>query len=188
MALSADTIPGYTTGTWNLDPTHSEITFTVRHLAISKVRGTFRTWTATAVTTDDVEHPQITASVDMASIDTNQPDRDNHLRTGDFFAVEEHPQLTFVSTGLEHDGKDFLLHGDLTLRGVTKPVTIAGEFNGVITDPYGQTKSGASGTLTINRKDYGVNWNAALETGGFMLGDDVTITIEAQFVLQAAAE
>lgn len=186
MSITAESIPGYTTGTWKLDPTHSELTFTVRHLAISKVRGTFRTWDATIVTTDDVENPQVTVEIDVASIDTNQADRDNHLRTGDFFAADEFPKFTFVSTKLTHDGNDFVLAGDLTLRGVTKPVEIKGDFNGVITDPYGQTKAGAEGKLTINRKDFGVNWNAALETGGFMLGDDVTITIEAQFVLQAA--
>jgi polyisoprenoid-binding protein YceI len=184
MTITAETIPGYIAGTWKLDPTHSEISFSVRHLAISKVRGTFKTWDATVVTTENPEETKATATVQVTSIDTNQADRDNHLRTGDFFAADQFPTIEFESTGLRHDGTDFLLDGNLTIRGVTKPVTVKGEFNGVITDPYGQTKAGAAGTLKINRQDFGVNWNAALETGGFMLGDEVTITVEGQVVLQ----
>ena len=184
MSITAETIPGYKVGTWTLDPTHSEVTFTVRHLAISKVRGSFKKFDATVVTAENPADSTFTASIDVASIDTNNADRDGHLRTGDFFLVEEFPTIEFVSTGLSHDGEDFILTGDLTMRGVTKPVTIKGEFGGIITDPYGQTKAGATGTLKINRTDFGVNWNAALETGGFMLGDEVTITIEGQVVLQ----
>jgi len=184
MSITAETIPGYKVGTWTLDPTHSEVTFTVRHLAISKVRGSFKKFDATVVTAENPADSTFTASIDVASIDTNNADRDGHLRTGDFFAIDEFPTIDFVSTGLSHDGEDFILTGDLTMRGVTKPVTIKGEFGGIITDPYGQTKAGATGTLKINRTDFGVNWNAALETGGFMLGDEVTITIEGQVVLQ----
>jgi len=184
MSITAETIPGYKVGTWTLDPTHSEVTFTVRHLAISKVRGSFKKFDATVVTAENPADSTFTASIDVASIDTNNADRDGHLRTGDFFAIDEFPTIDFVSTGLSHDGEDFILTGDLTMRGVTKPVTIKGEFGGIITDPYGQTKAGATGTLKVNRTDFGVNWNAALETGGFMLGDEVTITIEGQVVLQ----
>ena len=184
MSITAETIPGYKVGTWTLDPTHSEVTFTVRHLAISKVRGSFKKFDATVVTAENPADSTFTASIDVASIDTNNADRDGHLRTGDFFAIDEFPTIDFVSTGLSHDGEDFILSGDLTMRGVTKPVTIKGEFGGIITDPYGQTKAGATGTLKVNRTDFGVNWNAALETGGFMLGDEVTITIEGQVVLQ----
>jgi polyisoprenoid-binding protein YceI len=184
MSITADTIPGYKAGTWVLDPTHSEVTFTVRHLAISKVRGSFKKFDATVVTAENPADSTFTATIDVASIDTNQADRDNHLRTGDFFLAEEFPTIDFVSTGLTHDGQDFLLTGDLTIRGITKPVTIKGEFGGITTDPYGQTKAGATGTLKINRHDFGVSWNAALETGGFMLGDDVSISIEGQVVLQ----
>jgi len=184
MSITAETIPGYVAGTWTLDPTHSEVSFTVRHLAISKVRGTFKKFDATVVTAENPADSTFTATIDVASIDTNNADRDGHLRTGDFFLAEEFPTIEFVSTGLDHDGKDFLLNGNLTVRGVTKPVVIKGEFNGIVTDGYGQTKMGAAGTLKINRTDFGVNWNAALETGGFMLGDEVTITIEGQDVLQ----
>jgi polyisoprenoid-binding protein YceI len=186
MAITADVMPGYIAGTWKLDPTHSEISFSVRHLAISKVKGTFETWDATAVTAENPEQTTVTATIDVASVNTNQKDRDNHLRTSDFFQADEHPTIEFVSTGLDHDGSDFVLNGNLTLRGVTKPVTIKGEFGGVITDGYGQTKAGAAGSFKINRHDFGVSWNAALEAGGLTLGDDVTISIDAQFVLQAA--
>jgi polyisoprenoid-binding protein YceI len=184
MSITAETIPGYKAGTWTLDPTHSEVMFTVRHLAISKVRGSFKKFDATVVTAENPADSTFTASIEVASIDTNNADRDGHLRTGDFFLTEEFPTIDFVSTGLDHDGEDFLLTGDLTVRGVTKSVVIKGEFGGITTDPYGQTKAGATGTLKINRTDFGVNWNAALETGGFMLGDEVTITIEGQVVLQ----
>ena len=184
MTVTTDLIPGYVAGTWTLDPTHSEVSFSVRHLAISKVRGTFKKFDVTVVTGENPEDTTLTATVDVASVNTNQPQRDDHLRTSDFFAIDEFPTMTFVSTGLRHDGEDFYLDGDLTLRGVTKPISIKGEFGGIITDGYGQTKAGASGTVKINRKDFGVNWNAAVEGGGFMLGDDVTITVEAQVVLQ----
>jgi len=184
MTVTTDLIPGYVAGTWTLDPTHSEVSFSVRHLAISKVRGTFKKFDVTVVTAENPEDSTLTATIDIDSVDTNQEQRDQHLRTSDFFAADEFPQITFVSTGIRHDGDDFYLDGDLTLRGVTKPISIKGEFGGIITDSYGQTKAGASGTVKINRKDFGVNWNAAVEGGGFMLGDDVTITVEAQVVLQ----
>ncbi len=184
MSITTDLIPGYVAGTWTLDPAHSEVSFSVRHLAISKVRGTFEKFVVTVVTGENPEDTTLTASIDVASVNTNQEQRDGHLRTSDFFAVDEFPTIDFVSTGVRHDGEDFYLDGNLTLRGVTKPVSIKGEFGGIITDSYGNVKAGASGTLKINRKDYGVNWNAAVEGGGVMLGDEVTITLEGQVVLQ----
>ena len=184
MTITAETIPGYIAGTWVLDPTHSEVSFSVRHLAISKVRGTFEKFDVTVVTAENPADSTVTASVEIASVNTNQKDRDAHLKTSDFFLAEEFPTMEFVSTGISKDGDDFLLEGNLTLRGVTKAVTLKAEFGGIITDGYGQVKAGASATTKINRKDFGVNWNAALEGGGFTLGDDVTISIEAQVVLQ----
>jgi len=184
MSITADQIPGYVAGTWTLDPAHSEVSFTVRHLAISKVRGTFEKFETTVVTGENPEDTTLVATIDMSSVNTNQKDRDNHLRTSDFFAIDEYPTMEYRSTGVRQDGDDFLLDGELTLRGVTKPVTLRGEFGGIITDGYGQTKAGASGTAKINRKDFGVNWNAAIEGGGLTLGDEVTITIDAQVVLQ----
>jgi polyisoprenoid-binding protein YceI len=178
------TRPDYTVGTWKLDPSHSELSFSVKHLAISKVKGTFKTWDVTVVTTEDPKDISIEATVDVASVDTKQEQRDEHLRTSDFFLADEHPTMTFTSTSFDVDGDDFTLVGDLTLRGVTKPVTLKGEFGGVITDDYGRTKAGASASTKINRHDFGVSWNAALEAGGFTLGDDVTITIDLQVDLQ----
>jgi polyisoprenoid-binding protein YceI len=184
MTEITETHPAYVAGTWKLDPTHSEITFSVRHLAISKVRGSFEKFDVTIVTAPDPKDTTIEATVDVASVNTNQKDRDNHLRTSDFFLVEEYPTFTFTSTKFTPKGDDFTVEGDLTLRGVTKPVILKGEFGGIVVDGYGQTKAGATATTTINRTDFGVNWNAALEAGGFTLGNDVTITIDIQVVLQ----
>lgn len=183
--LTAETIPGYRTGTWTVDHDHTEIGFSVRHLAISKVKGVFESFDATVIAAENPLDSSVTVTVDMASINTKNADRDAHLRTNDFFAIDEYPTLTFVSTGLRIEGDALLLDGDLTLRGVTKPVTLTGEFGGIATDPYGTVKAAASGSTVISRSEFGVNWNAALETGGFLLGDDVTITIDAQFALQA---
>ncbi|KQR43796.1 MULTISPECIES: YceI family protein [Frigoribacterium] len=183
MAITAEKIPA---GTWTLDPTHSEVSFSVRHLAISKVKGSFERFDASLVTDDDHTASKVTASIDVASINTNQKDRDGHLQTGDFFLAEEHPQMTFTSTSIEEKGDDaFLVHGDLSLRGVTKPVTLKSEFGGLVVDGYGQTKLGFSATTKIDRTEFGVSWNAALEAGGFTLGNDVTVTLEIQFVLSA---
>jgi len=174
----------YRTGTWKLDPSHSELTFWVRHLAISKVRGSFQTFDVTVVTPEDPSQLSVVATVDVASVTTGQGQRDGHLLSSDFFLIAEHPTMTFTSTGITVDGDDFSLVGDLTLRGVTKSVTLKGEFGGIITDGYGQTKAGASASTKINRHDFGVSWNAALEAGGFTLGDDVTINLDIQVVLQ----
>lgn len=176
--------PKYQTGTWKLDPTHSQIAFSVKHLMISKVRGTFDSFDVTIVTPEDPNQTSIEATIDVASVNTNQADRDNHLRTSDFFNVEEFPTMTFRSTAITTNGDDFTVDGDLTLRGVTKPITVSGEFGGIIVDGYGQTKAAASATAKINRQDFGVNWNAALEAGGMTLGDVVTITLDLQVTLQ----
>lgn len=185
MTLTASAIPGYVAGTWTIDPAHSEVAFSVRHLAISKVKGTFDNFDVTVVTADEIENSTVEASIEIASVNTGQEGRDQHLRTGDFFAADEFPQMTFRSTGITVKGDDLLVDGELTLRGVTKPVTLTAEFGGITTDGYGQTKAGGSATTKINRLDFGVNWNAALEAGGFTLGDEVTINLELQFTLQA---
>lgn len=174
----------YRAGVWKSDPAHSEITFSVRHLAISKVRGSFESFDVTVVSTDVPSETTVEATIDVASVNTNQKDRDNHLRTSDFFAIEQHPTWTFTSTRIVNDADDFTLYGNLTMRGVTKPVTLKGEFGGLVTDGYGQTKAGFSASTKVNRKDYGINWNMALEGGGLTLGDDVTINLELQLVLQ----
>ncbi|QAV70454.1 polyisoprenoid-binding protein [Salinibacterium sp. UTAS2018] len=184
MTTSLDTHINFAVGTWQLDPTHSTVAFTVKHLMISKVRGTFDGFSGTIVTSEVPAENSITATIDMATINTNQPDRDGHLRTNDFFNVEEFPTATFTSTSMDIDGDDLTIEGDLTLRGVTKPVTLKGEFGGIATNPYGQTVAAASATTVINRTEFGINYNAALETGGVLLGENITLTFDLQAVLQ----
>lgn len=177
--------PDYLAGTWTLDPAHSEVSFSVKHLKISKVRGTFEKFDVTIVTAEDPKDSTVSATIDVASVNTNQKDRDAHLRTSEFFLVDEYPTMTFTSTSIEATGGDgFIVTGDLTLRGVTKEVTLTGEFGGIVTDGYGRVKAGASATTTVNRHDFGVSWNAALEAGGLTLGDTVSISFELQVVLQ----
>lgn len=171
---------GLTAGTYTIDPTHTEISFSVRHLAISKVRGHFQTFAGTVEIAEQIEDSTASATIDVASINTNQAQRDEHLRTSDFFNVEEFPEMTFKSTGVTVDGGDLTINGDLTLRGVTKPVTLEAEFGGATVDGYGNTKVGFEATTKINRQDFGVTWNAATEAGGLTLGDVITITIDAQ--------
>lgn len=182
------THPSFVAGTWKLDPTHSTIAFTVKHLAISKVRGTFEKFELTIVTApEDADGiSSIDAVIDVASVNTHQAQRDGHLRTSDFFLVEEFPTATFHSTGGTWEGDAFTIVGDLTLRGVTKQIELTGELGGVTTDNQGNTRAGASATTTINRQDFGVSWNAALEAGGLTLGDDVKIDIDVQVALQPA--
>ncbi len=184
MTTSTDIYPDYIAGTWKLDPTHSEVSFTVKHLMISKVRGTFETFDVTIVTAEDPKDSTVVATIDVASVNTGVEARDQHLRTSDFFLVDEHPEMTFTSTSVDGGPDDFTITGDLSLRGVTKSVVLKGEFGGIITDGYGQTKAGATATTKINRHDFGVSWNNALEAGGVTLGDDVTINLDLQVVLQ----
>ena len=183
--LTADAIPGYVAGTWTIDASHSEIGFSVRHLAISKVRGTFEQFDATVTAAENPLESSVVVTVDIASINTGNADRDGHLRSNDFFAPEEYPTMEFRSTGIRTEGDELTLDGELTLRGVTKPITFTGEFGGIAKDPWGNTVAAANGRAVINRHDFGVSWNAPLEAGGFLLGDEVTITIDAQFQLQS---
>jgi len=180
------THPKFIAGTWKLDPAHSELSFQIRHLAISKVRGSFETFDVTVVTSEDPAETKIDASIDVSSINTNQEARDNHLRSSDFFKADEHPTITFSASGDEivFDGDEFTINGKLTLRGVTQPVTLKGEFGGTA-EANGTTKAGITASTKINRQDFGVSWNAAIEAGGFTLGDEVTITVDIQLALEA---
>ncbi|MBO1902903.1 YceI family protein [Leucobacter weissii] len=180
MSITADQIPGYRAGTWNIDPTHTEVGFSVRHLAISKVKGKFERFSGTIVTGENPLDSSVEARVEVASINTNQADRDGHLRTGDFFAAEEFPEFTLKSTGIRQEGGDFKVDTELTLRGVTKPVTFDFEFGGFGADAYGNYKAGFTATAVVKREDFGIEWNAPLETGGLLLGSDVTITLDVQ--------
>ena len=174
------------TTNWTLDPTHSELQFKVKHLMITTVTGSLNVLSASLTSTsDDFENAQVKFEAETASINTGNTDRDNHLKGGDFFNADEFPKISFESTSLTKDGGDYSLKGDLTLKGVTKPVKLDVEFGGIATDPWGNTKAGFTISGKINRTDFGLSWNAALETGGVMVSEEVKILGELQFVKQA---
>ncbi|KIA88243.1 YceI family protein [Kaistella jeonii] len=163
---------------WNLDPTHSEITFKVRHMMISNVKGNFNNFAATLETEDDTfKNANVKATIQTDSVNTNSVDRDTHLKSADFFNAEENPEITFESDSLNDE-----ITGNLTLNGVTIPVKLDVDFGGINIDPWGNTKAGFSFEGKINRKDFGLNWNTALETGGVMVSDEVKIAGELQFI------
>ncbi|MDQ4492042.1 YceI family protein [Sinomonas sp. ASV486] len=181
------TLPhGLTTGTWTLDPSHSEIGFTVRHAGISKVRGRFADASATVEVGATRDETKATAAIKTASFDSGDANRDGHVKSADFFDVEQFPEITFTSTALEAKGDDYDLTGDLTIKGVTKSVTIETEFNGIAVDPFGNTRAGVSGETTISRKDFGLTWNAVLETGGVLVSDKVVISLDLAFIAPQA--
>ena len=171
------------TRTYTIDPAHSEVSFQVRHL-VTKVRGRFSDFEGTLdYDAQNPERSRVKFSITAASIDTSAADRDAHLRSPDFFSVDEHPKLTFISKSITSlGGNRFDVAGDLTIRGVTKDVRIPVAFLGSAKDPWGGERIGFEGETTINRKDFGLNWNAALETGGFLVGDEVKITLSIQAV------
>lgn len=173
---------GLTTGTWKLDGSHSEVGFSVRHAGISKVRGYFDDVDAFLEIGESLDHSRIRASAKTASLNSKDANRDAHVRGEDFFDAEKYPELTFVATDVAGSGETYKVNGDLTIRGITKPVTFETEFNGVAVDPFGATRAGFSGSTVINRKDFGLTWNAALETGGVLVGDKVTISLDVAFV------
>lgn len=177
-------LPGFTPGTWTIDATHSEVGFSVRHMMVSKVRGRFTRFSGSIVTTDNPLTTTATATIDLSSIDTGNEQRDGHLRSADFFDADTQPEMTFTSTGLRLDGGDYLLDGELTIRGVTRPVTLTVEVNGFGPDAYGGTRAGFSANGEINRRDFGVNWNAAIEGGGVVVSDKVSLHLEIEAVLE----
>ncbi len=171
---------------WTLDPAHSELTFKVKHMMISNVRGEFKSFNA-SVDGEDLETSKITANIDSSSIFTNSDDRDNHLKSADFFDAENYKELKFEGTSFKKvDDDEYKLTGLLTIKGVTKEVTFDVEFGGINKDPWGNEKAGFSLAGKINRKDWGLNWNAALETGGVLVSEDVKIQAEMQFVKQVS--
>lgn len=172
---------------WVLDPSHSELGFKIKHMMISNVTGNFTSFEVETETQgDDFSLAKVAAKVDVASINTNNEQRDAHLRNADFFGVEAHPTMKFVSTGVERvDDDTFTLLGDLTIKDTTKAVRLTVEDNGIATDPWGNVKAGFSISGKINRKDWGITYNAALETGGVMLGEELKLQGEIQLIKQA---
>ncbi|SEB01562.1 YceI family protein [Pedobacter hartonius] len=171
---------------WTLDPAHSELQFKVKHLMITTVTGSFNDFTAELTTdSEDFEHAAVTFKAGVDSVDTGNGDRDGHLKSGDFFNADEFPSITFESTSFKKEGGDYKLAGNLTIKDITKPVTLDVKFGGTVTDLYGQNKAGFSISGKFNRTDFGLTWNAALETGGVVVSEDVKILGELQFIKQA---
>jgi len=179
-----NTIPGYRAGTWKLDPAHTEVGFSVRHMMVSKVRGRFTTFDGTIVTTDDPLAASVSAEIELSSISTGNEQRDAHIRSADFFDVEKYPTMSYRSTSISGDGPDFVVEGELTLHGVTKSVPLTLEVNGFTTDPYGGQRAGFTATGEINRRDFGVDISMPMDGGGVVVGDRITIQLEVEAVLQ----
>ena len=174
-----------TAGTWTIDTAHSDVAFIVRHAGISKVRGRATGFAGQITVGDYVEDSKVAVTIDSASIATGDEKRDAHLRSADFFEVEKYPEWTFSSTSVTPSGDDFVIAGDLTLHGVTRPVELATEFNGVADDPMGNRRAGFSASTQISRKEFGLTWNAALETGGLLVSDNVRIELEVSAIRAA---
>lgn len=174
---------------WKIDPAHSEILFKVKHLMITTVTGSFKQFDLTVETeTDDfATAKRIEFTADINSINTNNEQRDTHLKSADFFNAEEHGQLRFVGSKYELKGDEAKMHGDLTIRGVTRPVTLNVEFAGIVVDPYGQTKAGFTVDGKVSRKEFGLTWNAVTEAGSVVVSDEIKIHAEVQLVKQPVA-
>jgi polyisoprenoid-binding protein YceI len=173
--------------TWTIDPTHFDVEFAVKHMMIATVKGRFADVKG-SVRLDDAGKPEaLEVTIATASIDTRQEQRDNHLKSADFFDVAQFPEMRFISTGAERDGSDWKVPGNLTIKGITKPVTLEVTEEGQGRDPWGNERMGVSARGKIDRREFGLTWNAALEAGGFLVGDDIKLTIEGELVKQGAA-
>ncbi len=181
------TIPDHLTGHYSIDPAHSRIGFVARHAMVTKVRGSFNEFEGTGYF--DAEDPAgstLELTIQAASIDTRNPDRDAHLRGNDFFAMDQYPEITFISTSVEQvDAENFRVTGDLTIKDVTRPVTVDLEFTGAAVDLYGNQRIGIEGATVVNRKDWGISWNAALEAGGMLVSEKVTLEFEISAIRSA---
>lgn len=178
---------GLTPGIWTVDNSHSTVGFVARHVVVAKTRGKFTDYTGTVTVGENILDSKVEATVQLASVQTGDDGRDTHLRSADFFDVENHPTMTFISTSITPDGDDYKLAGDLTIRGISKPVEFKLEFEGVSGDPWGGTRAGFNAVTEINRKDWGLEWNVALETGGLLVSDKIKIELEIEAVAPAPA-
>ena len=182
--MTAAVATDLTAGTWAIDPVHSSVTFSVRHLMVSKVRGNFDDFSGAIVVAEDGT-PSVTAEIAVGSVNTRNEQRDAHLKAADFFDAEQYPTASFVSTGVRADGDDYVLDGDFTLRGVTRPIQLKLEFNGVNPGMGHGEVAGFDASVVLNRKDFGIDIDMPLETGGAVVGDKVTITLEIEALRQA---
>ena len=187
MSVSTENVGlSATTGTWAIDPTHTTIGFSVRHAMVSKVRGNFSDFAGSAIIDGaNLAASSVEVTIQAGSIDTKNADRDGHLVSADFLDVENFPTLTFTSTNVAVNGADVTITGDLTIHGVTRSVTVEFEYIGTSLDPFGFTRVGFEGTAKISRKDFSLVWNAALETGGVLVGDEITLVLDVEAVKQA---
>jgi polyisoprenoid-binding protein YceI len=172
------------TGTWAIDASHSSVNFKVRHLGLAKTRGRFTGVEGTVEVGERPEDTTVAVTIDAASVETHDTTRDEHLRSADFFDVANHPNLTFRSTGVRGAGSDWVLDGELTIVGITKPVSLAVDYEGVGGDPWGGTRAGFTARGEVNREDWGLTWNAALETGGFLVGKTIALELEVELIRQ----
>jgi polyisoprenoid-binding protein YceI len=184
-ATTTTTVALPTTGTWLIDPIHSDLRITARHLMVAKVRGTFGEFEGTIVVTDDPGDSRVEWEANAASVDTGAPDRDAHLRSADFLDVEEHPRIRFVSTGLTEKPTGWRLSGELTIRGVTRTISLDMTFEGEGTDPYGNTKAAFTASGEIDRRDWGLVWNVALEGGGVLVSEKLKVEFDVEATLHA---
>ena len=182
-ATSATTIPGYIAGKWSIDPVHSEVGFSARHMMVSKVRGRFTEFSGEIITGERPEDSSVTAEISMSSINTSNEQRDQHIRSADFFEVEKFPTMTYRSTAVRLVDGDFVVDGELTLKGVTKSVPLHLELNGFGPDAYGGTRAGFTATAEINRRDFNVSFNAPMANGGAVVSDKIAIQLELEAVL-----
>jgi polyisoprenoid-binding protein YceI len=184
MTAAAVEVPGYIAGTWDIDPVHSHIGFVARHLMVSKVRGNFGKFEGQIVTADDPLQSSATATIDTTSFDTGNEQRNNDIKGENFLDVANYPTMTYRSTSIRQQGDEFIVTGDLTIKGVTHPVELTVEVNGFGPDPYGGTRAGFSATGEINRTDYGITANMVLPTGGVMVSEKIQLTIEVEASLK----
>jgi polyisoprenoid-binding protein YceI len=183
MSTTTVEIPGYIPGTWTIDPGHSDVAFTVRHMMVSKVRGHFTRIQGELVLASDPLASTVTATIELSSIDTNNPQRDDDLRSANFLEIRTHPTMTYRSTGIRHGEDGFDVDGELSLHGVTRQVPLALVVNGFTRDPYGGTRAGFSATAEIDRKDFGITTNIPMDGGGVFIGDMIQIYIEIEAIL-----
>jgi len=176
---------GLTTGTYDIDASHTTAAFSVRHAGIAKVRGTIAVASGAITVGEDLESSSVTAELDAQSVNTGDAGRDGHLKSADFWHADENPAWTFSSTGIRPEGDAYVISGDLTINGVTKGVELETEFTGTAKDPFGNNRAGFEAALEINRKEFGLTWNASLETGGFLVGDKVKITLDVSAIAKA---